>query len=696
MRTIRTKITIGIIICSLISGILISLLSISDSRNISNAGAEKELTLTCANVGSEINAMISRVEQSVNMLSDIALERMDFSKLQSSDVYVTEYTDSLMDTFLKFAEHTEGSICAYIRYNPDFTEPTSGIFYTRPDAGSPFESVTPTDFSMYEKDDLAHVGWYYIPVENKAPLWMDPYLNENIDKYMISYVVPLYIDGVSVGIIGMDIDFATIIEHVDSAAVFETGYAFIAGAEGDIVHHKEFPDGEEFDTYNGGELAPVKAFLANAENADAVLAYRYNDKDKYLSFSALNNGLRFVLTAPLEEINSNADALSTKILQFLALGILISAALGILIGTSITRPIKKITQIIEQTSHLDFTSSAHGDALVRRKDETGDMAKAVRKMRRALREMLSGMEQAKDSLSSNTNLLDDIMKENNAISEDNSATTQELAAGMQETAENTAAIAGNINTVQNNAQDIRQLSEKEQQESQEIMERAQALCAKISESSSKTMEIYDEMREKIQEAIEHSKVVSRINELTEDIRDISSQTNLLALNANIEAARAGEAGRGFAVVATEIGALAKQTFQTVDGINTIVGEVNAAVNEIIACIQYIMQFIDNTVVADYESFQQVGEKYESDADTFKNSMAQIHSKITELSSEIDEIAGIIEKVSETIRQSAGGINAIAEKSGEAVSKTVEGYQHLKENEENLQRLKGFIDEFVMN
>jgi len=78
-----------------------------------------------------------------------------------------------------------------------------------------FKSLTPTDFSSYDKDDLEHVGWYYIPVNNGKPTWMEPYLNSNINVYMISYVVPIVIDNVKVGIVGMDIDFKEMKINVD-------------------------------------------------------------------------------------------------------------------------------------------------------------------------------------------------------------------------------------------------------------------------------------------------------------------------------------------------------------------------------------------------------------------------------------------------------------------------------------------------
>lgn len=78
------KIIAAIVLCSLISASFISLLSISDSGEISNAAAEKEMVLACANTGGEINALISRIEQSVNTASDIAMERLDFSRFQDN------------------------------------------------------------------------------------------------------------------------------------------------------------------------------------------------------------------------------------------------------------------------------------------------------------------------------------------------------------------------------------------------------------------------------------------------------------------------------------------------------------------------------------------------------------------------------------------------------------------------------------
>ena len=92
----------------------------------------------------------------------------------------------------------------------------------------------------------------------------------------------------------------------------------------------------------------------------------------------------------------------------------------------------------------------------------------------------------------------------------------------------------------------------------------------------------------LNKAIEDSKSVDQVNNLTNDILNISSQTNLLALNASIEAARAGEAGRGFAVVADEIRKLAEQSQSSTD-------EIKQIVNEITIKSQQVEQTMDESV-----------------------------------------------------------------------------------------------------
>jgi methyl-accepting chemotaxis protein len=79
----------------------------------------------------------------------------------------------------------------------------------------------------------------------------------------------------------------------------------------------------------------------------------------------------------------------------------------------------------------------------------------------------------------------------------------------------------------------------------------------------------------------------KIGEVVRLISDIAGQTNLLALNATIEAARAGEAGKGFAVVASEVKSLAGQTGRATGEIGAQIGAIQAAAHAAVRSIQGI-------------------------------------------------------------------------------------------------------------
>lgn len=693
MKSIKMKITLSILICSLLSSVLIGVLSIAYAGNITNQQAETELNLNCESTYESIDAVVSRIEQSVDILSEIAMELMDVERLQTSKMYVDHYTNELMDFVTRFAENTEGAISVYVRYNPDFTRPTSGIFLNRESTDAEFESLVPTDFTMYEKDDLAHVGWYYLPVENKAPMWMDPYLNENVNTYMISYVVPLYAeDGTSLGIIGMDIDFSKIRDSVVNVQAFETGYAFLTNASGMLIAHPTMETGTDITELGGEEL---RAILLDSEKEDAIQRITENGQQYEVIYRTLSNGMKIGMMVPYREIQANAFRLAYLIGGFILIAIALSAVLGIIIGRNIANPIKKLTETIKRTAQLDFRRTGQGDKLTKRKDETGTMAKAVSDMRTSLRGIITDLDNAENNILNNVEKLSGIMIENNAISEDNSATTQELAAGMEETTANTNVIAENINGVKQNSQEIRSVASEGEESARAVMERAKMLSEATTVSSDKAMQIYEDMKVRTMDAINKSKAVERINELTTEIRTISSKTNLLALNANIEAARAGDAGRGFAVVATEIGTLAMQTLNTVDGITEIVAEVNGAVGAMTGCIETMMEFMDQTVVTDYTSFREVGAKYEADAGQYMELMQKVYQEVKALDEKIEEIADTIGNVNETISQSAEGVSMIAEKSGEAVSKMLEGAESLNDSKESVDNMKELMEQFKM-
>ena len=693
MKSIKTKIIVTVILCSLVSTFICGAISIVNSVSTSYEDSQQEMQLKCVSQSDELDTMMQNVSQSVEMVYSIAVAKLEHAaSFRTSRDYVDTYTKQMLPILMQSAQNTKGALTAYIRYNPEFTEPTSGLFLTRDNSDSEFESVTPTDFSMYDPSDVEHVGWYYIPVQNGKETWMEPYLNSNIGVYMISYVIPIEVDGESIGIIGMDIDFSEFTNTIDSLSIFDSGYGFLANDSGEVMYHKDLEIGSNLADADSGLQAVVDA-LGNEQTEETAVSYTYQGKDKVMYYKTLENGMKFVLTAPKTELQEKSRQLAKQIFGGAAFAMILTIIIGTVLGFTITKPITQIDGIVKQTAEFEFASNPANQHLYKRKDETGRMAISLHNMRKNLRQMVANIRHVYTDLKNTTEQLSDTTKRVREMSSVNTDTTQELAAAMEETAATMETVNTTVSDIKERATDIERYSKEGRESSVEVKERAGQLKLKTQAASEKTVQMYENVQQKTEAAMEQAKAVEKINQFTQAILEISSQTNLLALNASIEAARAGEAGKGFAVVAGEIGTLATQTSTTVGSINEIIDEVNQAVANMTGCLKESTDFLEQTVLKDYEDFMGVADQYTKDATVFDDDMSAISGQINTLLSSIVEIADAMQGVSSTVSEAADGVTDIAQKTLE-VSGIVQGNETLVDNNrENIVRLNSVIEMF---
>lgn len=690
-KSLRFRILLLLVGTTAITALICGIIGYYNSRAVANSDAKEKLTTVSEGYGKDIDNLLSQVEVAVNTLADVTKNQIqDVDKFKSSS-YVDSCTEALETTALQCANNTKGAMTYYIRYNPEFTEATSGIFASKESENADFKSLTPTDFSSFDKDDAEHVGWYYIPVKNGKATWMDPYLNSNVNVYMISYVVPIMIDNEAIGVVGMDINFNQLKQLADKAKCFDSGYAFLVDSTNKVLSHKDIKQGTDLQKVDG-ELAS----FVKAGRMGEIKEYTYDGSRKMVSAVSLKNGMKLVMAVLDKEVQSNSTRLMYMMIIAIVAAILYAAITGFFFSGSMIRPIKDLTGIIEDTAKLSFVKSAKGEKLVRMKDETGAMARAVQQMRSKLREMVALIDQAGIKMGDNVTDLTVNMSEVNDICNNNSATTEELAAAMEEAASATDTVNQTIATVKENAESIKALSQSGATLSTEVMERANQLKTTTENAGKRTDEMYAEVKQRTEVAMKQAEAVEKINELTHDIMEISSQTNLLALNASIEAARAGEAGKGFAVVATEIGALATQTQNAVGDIDSIIGEVHNAVSGMVDCLQNAMDFLENTVLGDYKGFMEVGEKYSEDAAAFEDGMTKINHSIVTLVDAITDISHSIEEINLTVNESATGVSDIAEKTSEMVRKIEATGTFMQDSEESANNLNQIVSEFDLD
>lgn len=474
----------------------------------------------------------------------------------------------------------------------------------------------------------------------------------------------------------------------------DSSYAYLVDTDGTLLYH---PAADKIGQKAEGEaLSSVVAALQEGGQPESeVVLYDYQGEKKYAGYAFTPQNQIVVISADEEELLKPVKRMVSKMVTTSFSSLAVCVVIGYIVSIFICRPIRKLTKIIADTAELDFRPNADAAKLRQRKDETGEMARAVHDMRKNLRQMIGDINTASFRITTNVDGLQDITMVVDHMCSDNSATSEELAAGMEQTAATTVTINENINVIKDGAENITAMTVEGAKTSEEIMERAKDLREKTVAASAKTMDMYNSVKVKADEAIEGSKAVEKINALTTTIMDISSQTGLLALNASIEAARAGEAGRGFAVVATEIGSLADQTSKAITDIGAIVQEVNQAVANMAECLEETTAFLENTVLTEYKGFEEVSEQYQKDADVFKGSMNHVQGSMEDLAHSIEAIAAALGNINDTVGESSAGVSDIAEKTSDMVEKTGTTHNMVEECYHCVDDLKKIVDRFVL-
>ena len=372
MRSIQTKFIALILGCVLLCSLVIGGAGIYNAQHMADTDSAQIMNLQCSDKAREMNALLSRIEQSVKTLAVYASGHLESAeRLKSDPGYLESYTRQVEPVAVNAAANTEGAMAVYVRYNPEFTPPTSGLFWSKTSLDGSFRQLTPTDFSGYSPEDTEHVGWYYIPVKNGKPTWMAPYLNENINVKMISYVIPLYMDNETVGVVGMDIDFAVLEELVDSTRLYQNGYAFLVDDAGNVVCHKELAMGTSM-AKTDASLQLVAEELGNGTSGSSLFSYTWQGQQRRMAFRSLNNGMRLVVTAPAAEIDAAKNRLVLQSLAALAAISALSVLLTVCMTRRLVKPLKELNAAAQKIAAGDLSISLTQPT----KDEVGVLAES--------------------------------------------------------------------------------------------------------------------------------------------------------------------------------------------------------------------------------------------------------------------------------------------------------------------------------
>ena len=435
----------------------------------------------------------------------------------------------------------------------------------------------------------------------------------------------------------------------------------------------------------------TREVTANVNGVLSEIFQKLNDKaQSMIQQNQINIGLE---KGKQDNIYDNAVIISYGMLIIMI--IVLIASVFVVIKTIIIPTVSYERKLREITNKINEKSGDLTQRIpIHTADEVGKLVKGVNLFIVTLQKIMG------EIISSSINLNQTFRSANESISKANedsgdiSATMEEVAATMDNVFltinginESTASVGEDVNKVTEVTRGI-------YVHTKEMKQRAEELEKTAVGNKRVTNEVMGNILERLNQALEYSKSVSRVDELTNEILSISAQTNLLALNASIEAARAGEAGRGFAVVAEEIRQLAENSRETANKIQNINATVVSAVDDLSSSSNEIMEYISVTILPDYDNYAISGKQYLEDAEEVSKAMDDCLEKMDELSEHITIVVNQMANIAQAVGECSQGIAMSADSTSKLVGEINEVYVNVESSEKVVRNLKRQTDAFT--
>jgi methyl-accepting chemotaxis protein len=506
--------------------------------------------------------------------------------------------------------------------------------------------VFPADHSTLDLDPSTR-DWWKQAIAEDGLIYTAPYKDFASGQMIVSIAEPLKVKGQQAVLLA-DITIDTLTELVGNVGSDKDIEAFLLDADGYVIAHEN----EDYLPKEEGSTILSEALDVDIENVDELTDY--DGVGKFVSTATVE------VTGWTFGVMEHKSVVTDSIVKNVMFTIIIAVILILVMITAMSNTIKSC---LKPVNNLKVFIKEKVIGLQNCKKQKNEVEEIDYLMEELKEQFIGVIKETKEQ----SNNIHDKMKDANEKVNSMSSNIMEISATMEETGASvdtqTESISNIAHTCNQATQSVETLSEdtdKMAKRAKDVMVRVDELVPEVISSKESAINVANETKTKLQDAIEGTKVIDEIVEVSTAIQEIAEQTNLLALNASIEAARAGEAGKGFAVVAEEIKKLSENTSEEIGKVNDLIGKVVSSVKSLSDESDNILVFINDTVIADYNKLEDLAKNYKQDAEYYSQVGNTLGVGAEDVNTSIQNINEILNTISDAQNELSSAVASVNE------------------------------------
>lgn len=508
--------------------------------------------------------------------------------------------------------------------------------------------VFPADHSTLDLDPTTR-GWWTDAVGTGGLIYTEPYTDFATGQMIVSIAEPFTLDGEQAVILA-DITIDSLIEMVQGIGADKNVQTFLLAGDNSVITHEN----EAYLPKEEGNTILTDALDINLDGEGVSVFRDYDGVSKYAAVHEVQTtGWQIGITQPVSVISREVR---NNLVFPLVVDIILLAVFIILLNIVISRLLKPMAAM----------KAFIREKVIGTKNCVAEK-KEVREIGYLIEELENRVISTIQKTQQETGLIRNMISETDGHVSDMNGNIMEISAVMEETGASVTTQTASIGAMDKNCRDVAKAVEELARSAhtitvraQEIITRVEQMVPELLDDKKNAINITMNSKQNLESAIEETKEIEKIVEVSEAISAIAQQTNLLALNASIEAARAGEAGKGFAVVADEIKQLSTTTGNEIEKVNALVGKVMESVKKLSGESNRIVTFLDEIVLKDYDKLEILADNYREDADYYVEVSNMLGTHIENLNASVDGINQIINTIDASQKELDEAVQSVNE------------------------------------